>query len=264
MKLYKNQDYTVLSEEDEILYKEIYDSETKGQLFGARENRFREYPKAARHFLHLFPNNYLDIVDLKDADKINNICESYTKFLDTNPRERDMLNFINNNEYYLLIASLFKFYNFGHHEAYLFKEFNIGSYVVDYLLVGKGSGGYQFIFVELEDPSNSPFMKDYHYAESYRKGLNQIKDWKSALNRNFSFLANEFRKSIKPGESLPEDFLDNDESRRHYVVIAGRSKHYEKNTRKTYEVRRSETVADIYHYDNLKRFTHNLIGENSF
>lgn len=263
MKLYKNKDYRSLSEEEEKMYRGIKESEKVRKLFG-RINKFREYPKAARHFEHLFPNNYLDIVELEDAEKINNICRSYEDLLDTNPGERAMLNFINNNEYYLLIASLFKFYNFGHHEAYLFKEFNIGGYVVDYLLVGKGSGGYEFIFVELEDPSATSFLTNCHYAESYRKGLNQIRDWKGALNRNFSCLANEFRKATKPGEALPEEFIENDESRRHYVVIAGRRKHYEINTRRTYEIRRNETLASILHYDNLIQYTKNLIGENSF
>lgn len=262
MKLYKNKDYTVLSEEEINLYEEVKKTENKGRF--RRSNKFREYPKAARHYKHLFPNNYLDIVELGDIGKINDICNEYEVLLSSNPGEREMLNFINNNEYYLLIASLFKFYNFGHHGAFLFKEFNIGGHVVDYLLVGKGSGGYEFVFIELEDPSNPSFMANCHYAESYRKGLNQVRDWKSALNRNFSYLSNEFRRATKPGVALPEEFLENDEGRRHYVVIAGRRKHYEVNPRKTYEVRRNESLARIFHYDNLIDYTKELIGKKTF
>jgi len=39
------------------------------------ESRFHEYPKAARHFTSLFPNNYLDIVELKDEVRLSNFTE---------------------------------------------------------------------------------------------------------------------------------------------------------------------------------------------
>lgn len=44
-------------------------------------------------------------------------------------------------------------YNFGHHDAYIIPEFMLGnSYKVDYLLIGKSSRGYEFVFIELEKP----------------------------------------------------------------------------------------------------------------
>ena len=71
----------------------------------------------------------------------------------------------------------------------------------------------------------------------FRKGLNQVWDWKSTLKNNFGSLAVEIRKATKPGAQLPEDFLENDESRRHYIVIVGRRKHYEMNAKKTVNCR---------------------------
>jgi len=47
-------------------------------------------------------------------------------------------------------------------------------------------------------------------------------------------------------------------------VIAGRRKHYDVNTRKTYEMRRNESLARILHYDNLIDYTKELTGKNTF
>ncbi|TQR14729.1 Shedu anti-phage system protein SduA domain-containing protein [Psychrobacillus soli] len=268
MKLYKEKDYRILSIDDEEKYIQIRDSELTGKRFG-RVNKFREYPKAARHFEHLFPNNYLDIVELKDSEAIKTMCTEYQKKLDTNPNEQEMLNFINENEYYILIASIFKFYNFGHHEAYLFKEFPLaGAHRVDYLLVGKGSGGYEFIFIELEHPSDNAFLSTTaDYAQSYRKGINQVNDWRRTLEVHFNNMSIEFNKAIKTNQSLPNEFYLNDSSRRHYIVIAGRRAHYRCSSEKAYEIRRNEERTSgikILHYDNLIDYTLELIGKDSF
>lgn len=268
MKLYKEQDFRFLSKEDEEEYFEIKESEITGRPFG-RVNKFREYPKAARHYEHLFPNNYLDIVELKDSENIKTMCKNYYDFLENNPNEQELLKFLNEQEYYFIIASIFKFYNFGHHEAYLFKEFTLaGLHRVDYLLVGKGSGGYEFVFVELEHPSDNAFLSTTSdYAQSYRKGIGQVNDWRRTLESHFNNLSLEFSKAIKKNQSLPNEFHQNDSSRRHYVVIAGRRKHYESNNDKAYEIRRNEERTSgikILHYDNLIDYTLSLIGEDSF
>ncbi|CAH0325507.1 hypothetical protein SRABI84_05431 [Peribacillus simplex] len=188
-------------------------------------------------------------------------------FLDSEPNERQVLNFINDQEHYLLIASLLKLYNFGHHEAYLFKEFQLGTeYIVDYLLVGKGSGGYQFIFIELEHPSKNAFLKETHdLAEPYRKGINQINDWKYYLELYSDTLIPTFKKAIKTNDSLPEEFTLNDSTRRHYVVVCGRRKYFEINQEKSYRIRRqleAESRIKLFHYDNLYNLTLNLIDED--
>ncbi|WP_230163587.1 Shedu anti-phage system protein SduA domain-containing protein, partial [Peribacillus simplex] len=198
---------------------------------------------------------------------IKNLCKEYLDFLDSEPNERQVLNFINDQEHYLLIASLLKLYNFGHHEAYLFKEFQLGTeYIVDYLLVGKGSGGYQFIFIELEHPSKNAFLKETHdLAEPYRKGINQINDWKYYLELYSDTLIPTFKKAIKTNDSLPEEFTLNDSTRRHYVVVCGRRKYFEINQEKSYRIRRqleAESRIKLFHYDNLYNLTLNLIDED--
>ena len=67
--------------------------------------------------------------------------------------ERSILNFIKDKKYYHIIGSIIwgLSINIGNHGVYLFPEFQLGnSYKADYLLVGKSSGGYEFIFIELE------------------------------------------------------------------------------------------------------------------
>lgn len=206
---------------------------------------------------------------MKDKEKIQSICEEYKQFLDTNPNEQQLLAFINNNEYYILVASLFKFYNFGHHEAFMFKEFQIGTdFRADYVLVRKGSGGYEFIFVEFEHPSENAFLKGTQdLGNSYRKGINQVNDWRRYLEKYFNTITTVFRKSLKMNDNLPSEFLENDSTRRHYVVVAGRRDHYEFNKMKTYEIRRNEEKTSnikIIHYDNLYDYALNMIDKDSF
>ena len=61
-----DRDYTRLTDE-EVHEKEKIDAEG-GHVVGAkfgRKNFFHKYPKAVRHHMSLFPNNYMDIMLLK-------------------------------------------------------------------------------------------------------------------------------------------------------------------------------------------------------
>ncbi|UNL87489.1 Shedu anti-phage system protein SduA domain-containing protein [Priestia koreensis] len=274
MKLYKGIDYLQVSSEDLLEYEKIRDSELlhpteTGMLKRVRINKFHEYPKSVRHNKHLFPNNYLDIVELKQHDKIRELAVDFEKLLDTNPNEQTILNFINDYENYLIIASLFTYYNFGHHEAYLFKEFALNTqYRTDYLLVGKGSGGYEFVFIELESPSNNPFKnKGTELSQYYQNGINQVKSWERFLEQQFLSLQPKFLEAKKSDLNLRSEFINSDSSRRHYIVVAGRREHYETNPDYSYSIRRYEEKnarIKLLHYDNLIDLTQNLVGKNTF
>lgn len=158
MRLFER-DFSVLTEAEQWEWKIVQGEEVvdNNRFDFVRKNLYSKYPKAARHYMSLFPNNFLDPIDLKNENHLNELTEDYLKVLEqTNTNERSILNFISKNEAYFIIASLFKDYNFGHHEAYIFPEFMLGSsYKVDYLLIGKNSGGYEFVFVELEHPNRA-------------------------------------------------------------------------------------------------------------
>lgn len=274
MKLYKGQDYRFLSESDQLEYEKVKESEKKyplapGILNEIGTSKFHEYPKAARHNIHLFPNNYLDMVELQNHDKIKFMHNEFKDLLDKNPTEQETLNFINKNEHYFIIASLFSYYNFGHHEAYLFKEFQLNTtYRTDYLLVGKGSGGYQFVFIELESPSNNPFKQNgTELGQYYQNGINQVKNWERFLQQQFPSLQPKFNEARKREGNLSSEFINSDNSRRHYVVVAGRREHFEQSSDASYAIRRYEEQTSrikLLHYDNLLDLTKELIGRKTF
>lgn len=100
MRIY-NRDYTKLTEDEvnewEVLrQKEVVKSSGK---LNFRKSMFRKYPKAVRHYLSLFPNNYLDIEDLKDEDMLKALISNFCDFLDNdNIIERDIAKFIKDEE----------------------------------------------------------------------------------------------------------------------------------------------------------------------
>ncbi|MFS0637302.1 Shedu anti-phage system protein SduA domain-containing protein [Mesobacillus foraminis] len=268
MKVY-NRDFNYLTEEEQKAWELIKEQEKviRGN-FRVTRNKFHEYPKAVRYYKSLFPNNYLDIMDLKEIEKLNTQLDQFIELVrDSNSNERTLLNYINQNQAYPIIASLFKSYQFGHHAAFIFPEFQLGNtYQVDYLLVGKSSGGYEFIFVELEHPRNKIFLQDGTHGEAFRKGLKQVKDWKRWLEVYFSSLNETFKKYVSPRQSLPEEFLVPDRTRYHYVVVAGQRTDFEKNKDLTYRTRREEAENKILllHYDNLYDMAKRIIGENNY
>lgn len=164
--LYKRDYHLGLTETEEQQYEEITGRkfwEKRVSGFG-RVNNFMAYPKAARMCKSLFPNNYLDVAELRDVERLEHANEEFLSLLDnTECTERSILNFIREKEYYHIIGSIIwgLSINIGNHGAYLFPEFQLGSsYKADYLLLGKSSGGFEFIFVELESPYGNITLKD--------------------------------------------------------------------------------------------------------
>lgn len=261
-----DRDYTVLTE-SEINEKNRIDAEG-GHVVGAkfgRRNFFHLYPKAVRHNMRLFPNNYMDVNMLKDEEELKKQCDAFEDLVNNkNITELDIKRFIQNNAYYHIPASIFGLYNFGHHEASLFKEFQLGTYYkADYLLVGRASGGYQFIFVEFENPYNKITKSDGNWGETVRKGLEQISDWKTYVEQNYSTLNAEFLKCTN--KQLPNEFYIFDSTRMHYIVVAGRRKDFEAdNTRIAQRRIEQEQHIKIIHYDNLIDESRRLIGAATY
>lgn len=206
-------------------------------------------PTASYFYKSLFPNNYLS-EELNSNDVIDLFGKFKDLLKDEKTNERDLLNFIKNNESYFILESLFFRYDFGHHGAYLFREFQLPpNFLVDFLLVGKNSGGFEFIFIEFESPNKEITLKDGSLGNGFRKGIKQIEDWDSWLDSNFSTLKNLFKKYQNPNKNLPSEFYELDKTRIHFLVIAGQRKHFNE---KTYRVKR-KGINDIKikHYDNL-------------
>lgn len=169
---------------------------------------------------------------------------------DANTNERNVLRFINHRPAYHIIAGVFKYYNFGHHDAYVFPEFALGKYIAGYLLIGKSSGGYEFVFVELEHPNGRTTLKSGHEGETFRKGTYQIYDWKAEIEAHFSASFVTITKYSNKS-SLPKKFSEYDSSRFYYAVVAGLREDYNEAT---YRDRRNKVTQQnilTLHYDNL-------------
>lgn len=268
MKLY-DRDYTRLTPDENAEWEALRDSEIVhiGSKLSARRSRFRDYPKAARHILSLFPNNYLDIVDLQDESRLRATLEAFRQVLNKGGvLERDLLNFILADKAYFIVASLLKsYFSFGHHEAHLFPEFQLGnSYKVDHLLVGRSSSGWHFVFVELEAPTDDITLKNGDLGAAFRKGLAQVADWNTWLEERYSAISETFDKARRVDASLPPEFTRLDTTRLHYVVVAGRRADFTERTYKIARKRQRESSELILHYDNLLDAAENVIGKITY
>jgi len=268
MKLYKR-DYTELTADEEAEWQLLRQKEVvhKWGTAQVRQSLFRDYPKAVRHFVHLFPNNYLDIVDLQDEGRLKSQLDQFCQLIDSDDvTERKILDFINRSPAYFIVASMLKtYFSFGHHEAYLFPEFQLGnSYQADYLLVGKSSDGWHLVFVELEAPVGSITLAKGDLGSVFRKGLAQVADWDTWLQARYTALTETFDKYRLPDKRLPDEFIKLDKSRVHYVVVAGRRTDFNE---KTYRIRRKKHKDNcelILHYDNLVDAAESIIGQDTY
>ena len=117
MKLYER-DYTTLTNEEEEIWRIVREKQVvvcDEKLFIGDQEVFisvggnREYPKAARHFMSIFPNNFLDPVELEGKEHLSKQLQEFKDILDSRlASERKILNFIRSKRAYFLVASLFK------------------------------------------------------------------------------------------------------------------------------------------------------------
>ena len=226
--------------------------ESVGNRRYGKTNHRRLYPEAVRHYNSLFPNNHVEVFDFQNAGNMEILTEEFCDLIH-NPctNERDILRFINHKPAYHIIAGVFKcFPLFGHHNAYIFPEFASGDFIADYLLIGKGSGGYAFVFVELEHPNGRTTLKSGHEGEACRTGNNQIWDWKTEIEAHFS---TSFASIIKHSNksALPKEFSEYDSSRFHYAVVAGSRADYSETTYRDRRNKENCQNITLLHYDNL-------------
>jgi hypothetical protein len=271
MKLYER-DFKKITTEEEKEWDELKQQEAvavNGKVSDIiKKPLYRKYPSAIRHYLSLFPNNFLDPVEL--INNKNFLLEKIRTFEciinEVAITERDILTFINKNEAYFIIGSILKRnYQFGHHSAYVFSEFKLPpNFQVDYLVIGQNSDGHHFIFIELENPYGRITRQDGSYGDTIRKGISQVDNWELWLEQNFSHLRLMFENSLNDNKYLPKEFSVFDKTRMHYVVIAGRRNDY---NAKTYRLRRVDLMQrglKIFHYDNLIDFSIETIGSPTY
>lgn len=163
------------------------------------------------------PNNFIELsLDCCRKTDFNKEAELLRVELDKVSKENDIQSYIKNNKKWFIPLSILKNYDFGHHFACVVPEYSLGNeYRVDYLLIGKNSLGYQFVFVEFEDVNVDFRNKTSNSAtEKVRKGITQLKDWRRWIDRNKNYF--EGKEGIK-------EFCRNIPSWGfHYCLVVGR------------------------------------------
>jgi len=76
----------------------------------------------------------------------------------------------------------------GHGTFVYYEQSFGGKYFTDWIIGSGHSGGLMWDLIELECPQSKPFIKDGHYSDSTRKGINQIDDWRLWLAANINMV----------------------------------------------------------------------------
>ncbi len=218
-----------------------------------RINLYSQYPEAVRHHRSLFPNNHMDLIDTKNNLNFEAINQEFYDLLNTpSVHEQLILNYIKDNRAFYIPMAILNAGGFmiGNHESYLFPEFSLGqSYRADYLLVGKNSGGYEFVFVEFENPNKNIVLQDGTLGMTFRKGIDQVKKWSRWLEGHYSALQEFWQmNTLKP---LPNEFISYKSAAMHFVVVAGRRDDFKTETYNLRKEYRREQHITLLHYDNL-------------
>lgn len=264
MRLYAR-DYRQVSMKELTEHEAILCRETTGLKFG-RKNLYREYSEAIRHHLSLFPNNHIDLFDWNQRKDFDNLVDGFENLVHKEGvLEQEILNYINHTPAHHIIGSVFSAagFTFGHHDAYIFPEFTLGKYRADYLLIGSGSGGYEYVLVELEKSQGYVTLKDGHPGQAIRKGCFQIYDWLEWLEGNFSEFSASLQKE-KGKKELPKEFLTYDSTRIHGVVVAGLRSDYSDKTYRDRRAMQRDKAIYLLHYDNLCDAARSLKHRNTF
>ena len=253
-------------------FERILELEKQDMPIGRKNLRYL-YPPAVRHYNSLFPNNHIELIDFQCESKglrpeVMELLKEFNTLIhgsDTN--EQKILKFINHTTAFFIPASiLVDRFPFGHHDLYLFPEFSLGESTAprpDYMLIGSGSGGYEFVLIELEKSNGRITLKSGHYGEALRKGNFQIYDWQSWMD-GYSALFYEKLSQLAYGKELPPELKTYDSSRFHYVTIAGLRSDFDTVTyRRRREQSKKEGIITL-HYDNVYDSAMKLNERNSF
>lgn len=141
---------------------------------------------------YVIPDRFICLPRHRDDLDFDMESDMFLNVVDSAKKENDVQRYIKDNKKWFIPGSLFRNYDFGHHEAYIVPEQPLGSeYKADYLLLGRNSIGYQIVLVEFEDVNVDYRLKNANTESGpVRKGLTQIMDWKRWMDENRAYFLN--------------------------------------------------------------------------
>ena len=171
--------------------------------------------------------------------------KSFKNQLDCSIKEHDIQDYIKKNSKWFIPLSILKDYDFGHHDAYVVPEFAMGSeYKADYLLIGKNSLGWNYIFVEFEGV-NCRFKQNNKrdVTKEVRNGITQIREWRKWIDCCKDYFEKTIGKEIDD-YNIPTWVF-------HYCLVVGRRKEMDDEANSLRGQIQSESGIQIITYDRL-------------
>lgn len=171
--------------------------------------------------------------------------EELLEVIKTARKESDVQDYIKRNKKWFVPLSILKAYDFGHHFSCVVPEYQLGAeYRLDYLLIGKNSLGYQFVFVEFEDVNVDFKLKTTNSeTDKVRKGINQIRYWKRWIEQNNGYFFN--------SEGIKEFTNNMPLWAFHYCLIVGRRDRMDDMSNQLRGETEKDTAVKIMSYDRL-------------
>ena len=133
------------------------------------------------------------------------------------------------------------------HGTYAFGEMQLGNqHRLDWAIANGNSGGMDWELIELETPLALPFKRDGDLSEAARKGVKQIRDWRTWIGSNIDY-------ARRPKTAGGLGFYDIGPRCRGVVVVGRRSEYNQAPGRAEYDpIRRTireESLIEIVSYE---------------
>lgn len=126
------------------------------------------------------------------------------------------------------------------HFSLVLSKFPVGNDKTDFVYLTKSSKKWHVVLVELEDSKKKYFLddqKDAKFTQDFNHAVQQVRNWRSYLQKNKTSFLNTLTQIRKPLSENPVDFK--------YVLIYGRSDEY-----RAYQ-QRKDALADLSTNDEI-------------
>ncbi|WP_294958250.1 Shedu anti-phage system protein SduA domain-containing protein [uncultured Fibrobacter sp.] len=144
-------------------------------------------------------------------------CQLLNEVEQGNKTENDIQNFLEIHSEFIPDNFLL---NHGLHFKMAITKLQFGDYVCDFCTISKSTVEWNVNLIELEKPVKiyNALNPDVSPNTAFNKGLNQIQNWRTAIEKNDSILKNAIRPFLKPDSMADNRILVK------YTLVIGRQK----------------------------------------